>query len=79
MKEIRNKDFKKYEYGDYYIYIIETEDCYESYLQHKNYGIIMLTFGVDKRQATAEQTLYMTKNEIEDYIKIYKDTYEDEE
>ena len=77
MKEKKNDIIAKYQYEDYFIYIKETEDCYEYYLQHKDYCIMYMMYGVEKDKNTIEDLLAIAKNIILDDIDIYKERFED--
>ena len=77
MKEIKNDFIKKYQYEDYVIYIKETADSYEYYLQNEKYGIISLCYGVDKEKNTLEELLEICGDNIDIDIEFYKQQYED--
>lgn len=77
MKEVKNDIIKKYEYKDYYIYIKETEESFEYYLQHKDYAVMYMMYGVDKEQNTVEELLVICMDNIDNDIKFYKKNYED--
>lgn len=77
MKEIKNDVIKKYKYKDYYIYIQESENMFESYLQKQNNGIISFMFGVNKRNNDLEDFIYLIEVNVEDYIDSYELDYED--
>ena len=79
MIEQKNDIIKKYKYNNYVIYIKETENTLESYLQNEKYGIINLMFGVSKEQNTLEELLEIVKDNIDNDIKHYKKSYEDED
>ena len=79
MKEVKNDIIKKYEYKDYVVYVkVNEEDgFYDYYLQNEKeqYGIISLMFGVPT--SDIENIEEIIENNIEDYIKLYKEDYED--
>jgi len=79
MIEFKNDFIKKFEYGDYLIYIKDCISHYESYIQHKEYGIIQLMFGIDtaKNRITLQDFINTVNSNIEEYIEIYKQDYED--
>ena len=79
MKEVKNDFIKKFEYEDYYIYIKDCGSHYESYIQHKEYGIIDLMFGIDiaKAKITLKDYIDIVFSNIEEYIEIYKQDIED--
>ena len=68
MKEVKNDFIKKFEYGDYLVYIKDCVSHYESYIQHKEYGIMQLMWGIDKATSNIS---------IEEYIKIVNFNLED--
>ena len=77
MKEIKNGIRKKYKYKDYVVYVKWNfkDLCYEFYLQNENYGIISLMFGIPKCDIKDMEEII--KNNLLDYIEIYKQDYED--
>lgn len=77
MKEIENDIIKKYSYKDYVVYVKEVLDSYEFYLQKESYGVIDLMFGVMKEDYSLKEMEDLIESNIEDYIKIYKQDYED--
>ncbi len=77
MKEVKNDFIEKYSYKDYVVYIKETNEAYEYYLQNEKYGIIELMFGVDKKQTTLEELLEIVKGNIDIDIEYYKRENED--
>ena len=78
MIEFKNDFIKKFEYGDYLVYIKECSSHYESYLQHKEYGVLQLMWGIDKaKNITLEEYIEIVNNNLEEYIESYKKDYED--
>lgn len=77
MKEIENDIIKKYSYKNYVVYVkwCKEELCYEFYLQNEEYGIIDLMFGIPASDMEDMQEIVLAN--IEDYIEIYKQDYED--
>ena len=81
MKELKDIKLLKvfqineYEYCNYYYYIFEDEENYYSYLQNKNYGVLMLVYGVEKEQQTLED--FINCYNLDEYIQIYQEKYED--
>lgn len=80
MKEIENDIIKKYNYKNYVVYAkwCKEELCYEFYLQNEEYGIITLMFGIpasDMEDMEDMQEIVLAN--IEDYIEIYEQDYED--
>lgn len=64
-----------YNYNNYYYYIFEDSDNYYSYIQNKNYGVLMLVYGVPKEQQTLED--FMNNYNLDEYIQEYQELYED--
>lgn len=77
MKEIKNDIIKKLSYKDYVVYIKEVLESYECYLQKECYGVIDLMFGVMKEDCSLQDFEDLIFGNIEDYIEIYKQDYED--
>ena len=78
MKEVKNDFIKKFEYGDYLIYIKDCGSHYESYIQHIEYGVMVLMWGIDKaKNMTLEEYIEIVSNNLEEYIESYKEDYED--
>ena len=77
MIEIKNDIIKKYSYIDYVVYVKEVLDSYEFYLQKESYGVIDLMFGVMKEDYSLKEIENLIESNIEDYIEIYKQDYED--
>lgn len=79
MIEFKNDFIKKFEYGDYLVYIKDCGSHYESYLQHKEYGVMELMFGLDKAKGriTLQNYIDTINANIIDYIVDYKNEYED--
>lgn len=83
MKEIKNelvKEFKA-EKGNniFYVYIFDKDNAWEVYLQKELYGIISLMFGFPKDQTTLEQTIAITKYNLDEYMLNYELEYCEEE
>ena len=80
MKEIKNDIIKKYQYKEYVVYVKETKSCYEYYLQNEQYGVLTLMFGLPKSRNInndIENNIIIVYHNIENYIKTYKEEYED--
>lgn len=77
MKEIKNDIIAKYQYKDYVIYIKETKNTYEYYVQNEKYAVSYMMYGVDKEKDTLEELLQILVDNIDVDIKFYKDHYED--
>lgn len=79
MIEIKSDIIKEFIYKkdyNYIIYIKETINAFEAYLQNEDYGVIDLMFGVDKKKQAIEDFISYINCNIEDYIEIYKNNYE---
>ena len=82
MIEIKTDIIKEFIYKkdyNYIIYIKETINKYESYLQNEDYGVISLMFGVNKHQTSLNAFISCINENIESYIYNYKELYEDKE
>ena len=55
MKEIENDIIKKYSYKKYVVYVKETKNSYDFYLQNEEYAVIDLMFGVDKEDYSMKE------------------------
>ena len=64
-------EFKRFEYdikgNIYYVYVIKNEDVWEYWLQDKDYGVMLLMYGIN------EYNLEILENNIEEYVENYKD------
>ena len=76
MKKVKNDIIKKYEYKDYFVYIKETDDSYEWYLQKDNYCDMSLVFGVLKKSCTYKGFKMLIEINIDEYIKKYEEVIE---
>lgn len=77
MKEIKNDFIKMYQYKNYFIYIKETKNSYEYYIQHKDYCVIYMMIGINKKTNTVDDLLAIIRNNIMYDIDFYKSRYED--
>lgn len=81
MIEIKSEIIKEFIYKknyNYVVYIKETINSYESYLQNEEYGVISLMFGVSKKGTKLDSFISLVNESLEEYIEIYKDSYEEE-
>ena len=78
MKEIENDIIKKYSYKNYVVYVKETKNSYDFYLQNEEYAVIDLMLGVDKEDYSMKEIEELIFMNIESHIKNYKESYEDE-
>ncbi len=65
----------EYNYNNYYYYIFKDSENYYSYIQNKNYGVLMLVYGVPKEQQTLDD--FMNNYNLDEYIQEYQELYED--
>lgn len=80
MVEIKSQIIKEFIYKSdikYVVYIKETINTYEAYLQNEDYGVISLMFGVDKNKTKLDNFIIIVNNNLEEYIELYKQDYED--
>lgn len=78
MVETKSDFIKQFIYKkdiNYVIYVKDTITTYEFYLQNEDYGIIMLMFGIPK--SDIEDMGEIIKSNIENYIELYQEQYED--
>lgn len=76
MKEIKSDIIKKFVCGQYVVYIKEDKNCFESYIQNENYGVMSLMFGIHKKDIELKDFIDLVKINIKDYIETYKQDYE---
>lgn len=48
----------RFEDGHYWVDIVDSDECYDSWLTHKNMGIAQHMFGVPKMQSDGRKTSY---------------------
>jgi len=77
MQEIKTDIIKEFKYKKYLVYIILRDNNFEYYLQHKDYGIISLFYGMSKDSVDIDTFIKMIKATIKDDIIAYKELYED--
>lgn len=65
--------------GDWFIDIVETDELYESWLQHKDYGVSSLMFGLMKKDVSFACACEAVKANIDNHKAIYKEAHMDEE
>ena len=75
IKLIKVLQVNEYEYCNYYYFIFEDKDNYYSYISNKYYGILMLVYGVSKKQTSLED--FMENYNLDEYIQQYQEEYED--
>ena len=81
MIEIKSEIIKEFIYKknyNYVVYIKETINTYESYLQNEDYGVIGLMFRKRKKETKLDNFISLVNENLERYIKIYKEGYEEE-
>lgn len=80
MVEIKSQIIKEFIYKSdikYVVYIKETINSYEAYLQNEDCGVISLMFGIDKNQTKLDNFIIMVNDNLQEYIELYKQDYED--
>lgn len=77
IKLIKVLQVNEFDKCNYLYYIFEDKDNYYSYIQNKNYGVLMLVYGVPKEQQTLEE--FMNCYNLDEFIQEYQEEYEDEE
>lgn len=78
MIEVKNEFIKQFKYGEYIIYIKETNnDYYEAYIQNEKYGVISLMIGIYKKGSSLKEFIEWVENDLDNYICEYKENYED--
>ena len=69
-------------YGDYRVDMTVTSGSFAAWIYHKDYGIKKLMFEIpgtpNGKRISPDEFLEMVENNIDDYIKGYKEMYEDE-
>lgn len=75
MKETNIK-IRRYEHGDFYIDIVDQGDIFEAWLQHKDYGIAEMMFGICKcvdeyDKLSYEDFLDLVSDALEEYEETY--------
>lgn len=75
IKLIKVFQVNEFEYCNYYYYIFEDEENYYSYIQNKNYGVLMLVYGTPKGQQTLKE--FINCYNLDEYIQEYQEEYED--
>ena len=68
----------RYEYGSFWIDVVELDEYYEGWLTHKRYGISEMMFGVLKEYGDLNYALSLFEANVDDYIDGYIDEYVDE-
>ena len=78
MKETKINVIKQFKVKrNYIVYLIEEDDSYEFYIQHKDYTIIVLMFGLPKEQQTLKDAIKICEANLGEQIRYYKAEYED--
>lgn len=74
----------QYQEGDFLLYIVEADDKYEAWLQHRSYGVSSIVIGLDKNRPglpplTKETFLNEIAGEISEHSEFYTSEYMDKE
>ena len=76
------KELNLYEDGDFFVEIRVAKRGYEAWINHKDYGISMLMFGIMKNNGTNHTTysqfVDMVDGNLDDYKERYMKTYGEE-
>jgi hypothetical protein len=76
MKETKINVIKQFKVKrNYIVYLIEEKDSYDFYMRCKNYAVIELLFGLPKKQQSLEEAIEICKQNIDEYIRVYNDTW----
>jgi len=76
MKETKINVIKQFKVKrNYIVYLIEEKDSYDFYMRCKNYAVIELLFGLPKKQQSLEEAIKICKQNIDEYIRVYNDTW----
>ena len=64
--------------GDWFVDVVENEETYEAWLQHKDYGISSLMFGMMKKDKTFEEFCETAKMNLDNQKDFYQEEYMDD-
>lgn len=78
LEKVENNIIGKYTYKNYVVYIKAIKNSLEAYLQNEEYGIIDCMFGIEDGAGQYAVLLDLVEDNIEDYIKLYKEEHEEE-
>ena len=78
MKKLNDISITRYESGDFYIDITETDNTREAWLRHKDCGISELMFSMEIKQADGITSYGWFLDIVEANLPAYKDSYEKE-
>lgn len=71
-----NQKITRFEDGDFYIDIVESESDFEAWITEKEYGLSALMFGVPRKQADADDVSFTSFCElIESNLDDHKANY----
>ena len=71
-----NYKFKTFGYDDgFRMDIVITENNYEGWIYHKDYGVKKLMFGLPKSQQTYDEALEIFSYNVDEYIESYIEEY----
>lgn len=66
----------RFEHGNFWVDIVELEDWYEAWLQHKDYGISDMMFGLGKEN-DLDYFLEIVEVNLDEYEEGYIEEYAD--
>lgn len=64
--------------GDWNIDIVDLDDIYEAWIQHKQYGVSSLMFGLMKKDVSFSDAFEIIKANIKEHKEFYRENYMDE-
>lgn len=74
--ERTNINIIRFEHENFWVDIVELEDCYEAWLQHKDYGISDMMFGLSK-ETGLDYFLEIVEVNLDEYEEDYMAEYAD--
>lgn len=80
MKGIRiigREVIKIYEKDDWIVEVWIVNDDFEAWIQHKDYGIKSLMFGMPAQQQSTQDFMKIVENSIDEYVEYYANEYMD--
>lgn len=72
--EKTNIKIVRYEYGSFWIDVVEQNGEYEAWLTHKDYGVSDLMFGLNK-EIGMKHFLSVVESIVDKFIKSYCENY----
>ena len=78
MKKLEDVSITRYESGDFYIEIAESDNMREAWLRHKDCGISELMFSMPIKQVDGITSYDWFLDIVESNLTAYKDSYNEE-